>query len=356
MASVTLSNLTKTFPDGTVAVQSLDLTVDDGQLVVLVGPSGSGKSTTLRMIAGLETPTAGDIQIGDCLVNSLPPAKRNVAMVFQDYALYPHMSARQNMAFGLKTGDAIDEVATLLGIHRLLDRKPHELSGGEQQRVALGRAIVRRPALFLLDEPLANLDLGLRSSMRAELRALQRRIGGTMIHVTHDQTEAMTLGDQLVVLDRGVVQQAGPPLALYQQPANRFVATFLGSPPMNMIHGTIDAGMFRAEGLRWPVNTAHNGPAVLGIRPEHLVPAVDGQPTLAELPPQHIEHLGHELLIHFRLGEAKLIARVPLAPPVPSVVGNLLSTGQASGTLPVVLTIGGDQYHLFAADEQGRVI
>ena len=351
MSSVTLRNLTKTFADGTVAVGGLSIDIADGELVVLVGPSGSGKSTTLRMIAGLDTPTSGDIEIGLRRMNDLPPDKRDVSMVFQDYALYPHMTARQNMTFGLSMRGAagqqveaqVQQVAESLGITPLLGRKPHQLSGGEQQRVALGRAIVRQPAVFLLDEPLANLDAQLRTTMRAELAALQRRLRTTMIHVTHDQVEAMTLGDRLVLLDRGVVQQIGPPLELYQRPANRFVATFLGSPTMNLVAGTIDGGVFHAASLRWPVATQHQGPALLGIRPEHLQPAREGEPVLTTAPSVLVERLGHETLVHFDRAGSKLVARLGADQPV-------------SLHEPLPLTIRDHQGHLFADDSQGLAL
>ncbi|QDU54267.1 ABC transporter ATP-binding protein [Aeoliella mucimassa] len=351
MSSVRFAKVTKSYGGASPAVCDLTASIDEGELVVLVGPSGSGKSTALRMLAGLETPTAGELFIGDARVNDLPPAKRDVAMVFQDYALFPHMTARNNMAFGLKMqgtpraeiASRVERAASLLGIAELLDRKPQQLSGGEQQRVALGRAIVRRPAVFLLDEPLANLDAQLRAGMRAELAELQRELAATMLYVTHDQVEAMTLGHRLVLLDRGVVQQIGPPMEVYRRPANRFVASFLGSPPMNLIAGQVDAGVFRSGELTWTVGGSHQGPAVLGIRPEHLVPVTSNEPPLVEQKPTFVEHLGHELLLHFTLPTTTLIARWPTNRP--------LTTDQ-----PVKLTVTSHEHHLFAADEEGLVL
>lgn len=242
MAEIRFENVRKAYGDVEV-VKGLDLHIKDGEFVVLVGPSGCGKSTTLRMIAGLETVSSGDLFIGEKRVNDLSPKDRDIAMVFQSYALYPHMSVRENMAFGLKVRKtaaaeitkAVDEVAELLGLNELLDRKPRQLSGGQRQRVAMGRAIVRRPQAFLFDEPLSNLDAKLRSDVRAEISRLRRRLGTTTVYVTHDQVEAMTLADRVVLLDAGIAQQIGPPMELFNKPANRFVAGFLGSPSMNFI-------------------------------------------------------------------------------------------------------------------------
>ena len=247
MAQITLESISKTFPGKVQAVKDLSLTICDGQFVVLVGPSGCGKTTTLRLIAGLEELTSGTIRIGEKIVNKLHPKDRDIAMVFQDYALYPHMTVFKNMAFGLKMrkvpkkeiNERVHQTAKMLGITDLLDRKPHALSGGQQQRVAVGRAIVRNPQCFLLDEPLSNLDAKLRMQMRSELKSLHMRLKTTTIYVTHDQEEAMTLGDQVVVMANGEVQQIGKPLEIYQRPINRFVAGFVGMPPMNFIDGRI---------------------------------------------------------------------------------------------------------------------
>ncbi|MCH8825225.1 MAG: sn-glycerol-3-phosphate ABC transporter ATP-binding protein UgpC [Planctomycetes bacterium] len=248
MAQITLESISKTFPGKVQAVKDLSLTIADGQFVVLVGPSGCGKTTTLRLIAGLEELTSGTIRIGEKIVNKLHPKDRDIAMVFQDYALYPHMTVFKNMAFGLKMrkvakkeiNQRVHQTAQMLGITDLLDRKPHALSGGQQQRVAVGRAIVRNPQCFLLDEPLSNLDAKLRMQMRSELKSLHMRLMTTTIYVTHDQEEAMTLGDQVVVMANGEVQQIGKPLEIYQRPINRFVAGFVGMPPMNFLDGIIE--------------------------------------------------------------------------------------------------------------------
>ena len=303
MAELDLSKLTKVYPGGVRAVDAIDLHIDDRQFVVLVGPSGCGKTTTLRMIAGLEELTSGTIRIGGRVVNNVPPKDRDIAMVFQNYALYPHMSVYKNMAFGLKLRRMpkdqihrrVTEAARTLHIEHLLDRKPKALSGGQRQRVAVGRAIVREPAAFLFDEPLSNLDARLRVTTRAELKRLHHRLQTTTLYVTHDQEEAMTLGDRIVVMKDGVIQQADSPLQTYNHPVNRFVAGFIGVPPMNFLDGavmmvggrmTFEEGAVSAggqfslpgNGLRIPVPpqwTERLGPyvgrqVVLGIRPEHL--------------------------------------------------------------------------------------
>jgi multiple sugar transport system ATP-binding protein len=279
MAAITIDRVEKTFPGGVQAVRRVSLQVADGEFLVLVGPSGCGKTTLLRMIAGLDDATGGSISIGDRRVDELPPAERDLAMVFQNYALYPHMTVRRNMAFALELrkvpteeiGRRVDEAAETLGLRELLDRRPKELSGGQRQRVALGRAIVRQPRAFLFDEPLSNLDARLRIQMRAELKRLHRRLRTTSIYVTHDQDEAMTLGDRVVVLKDGAIQQAGPPLEVYGRPANRFVAGFMGMPPMNLLPGRIGAGAFEGSGLRIALpGMSDVAEATLGLRPEHL--------------------------------------------------------------------------------------
>ena len=283
MAEVTLTKLNKYF-DTTHVVKDVDLQIRDKEFMVFVGPSGCGKTTTLRMIAGLEAVSAGDIRIDDTVVNQVPPMDRDIAMVFQNYALYPHMSVASNMAFGLKMRkfakpdieQRINRAAAILGIENLLHRKPRQLSGGQRQRVALGRAIVRDPKVFLFDEPLSNLDAKLRVQMRVELKKLHERLAVTSIYVTHDQVEAMTLGDRVVVMKDGWVQQVGEPLELYNTPANRFVAGFMGSPPMNLIPGRIVGenghACFEGAGLRFPISSSAPAgtEAVLGLRPEHL--------------------------------------------------------------------------------------
>lgn len=291
MAAITLDELRKEF-DETVAVDGVTLSVADGEFLVLVGPSGCGKSTLLRTVAGLETQTDGDLRIDDRLVNDVEPKNRGVAMVFQDYALYPHMSARRNMTFGLGSHGSfsdeevdrmVEDVAETLGIGDLLSRKPGELSGGEKQRVAMGRALLREPAVFLLDEPLSNLDAKLRTEMRTEINRLQNELDVTTLYVTHDQTEAMTMGDRLVVLNYGELQQIGTPLDCFYRPANRFVAGFLGSPSMNFFEGHIEGGTLRADGFdydlteRMQSSVGSRNEVTLGIRPEDA--AVHNQPS-----------------------------------------------------------------------------
>ena len=299
MAEVVLEGVSKVFPGGVQAVRNMDLAIRDEEFIVLVGPSGCGKSTTLRMVAGLEEITSGTVRIGERVVNDVPPKDRDIAMVFQNYALYPHMTVYRNMAFALKlrkfAGREIDRrvrhAAEVLGIEELLDRKPKALSGGQRQRVAVGRAIVRQPAAFLFDEPLSNLDAKLRVEMRAELKRLHRRLQTTTIYVTHDQEEAMTLGDRIVVMKDGQVQQCGPPLEVYDRPANRFVAGFVGTPPMNFFEGRLagkDGGVYFDEGtaslllpdeLSGALASAGraDGEAVLGVRPEALGLSGDGR-------------------------------------------------------------------------------
>ncbi len=293
MASVTLAGVTKTF-SGLTVVHAVDLAIEEGEFMVLVGPSGCGKSTTLRMIAGLEETSGGTIRIGPRDVTRLEPRERNVAMVFQNYALYPHKTVAENLAFGLKMRGAskaqiherVQRAAAMLKIEPLLARKPRQLSGGQMQRVALGRALVREPDIFLFDEPLSNLDAKMRVHMRDEIARLHREVGTAMIYVTHDQVEAMTLGDRICVMKDGVVQQVGRPLAVYDRPANRFVASFIGSPEMNFVDGVVAARegrpVFQARALSVPLDgVRHAGLAdgralTLGIRPEHLERAEDG--------------------------------------------------------------------------------
>ncbi|MDX9868175.1 MAG: sn-glycerol-3-phosphate ABC transporter ATP-binding protein UgpC [Kiritimatiellia bacterium] len=291
MAEVTLNEVCKRYEDGGLAVDRFTLTIRDGEFLVLVGPSGCGKSTTLRMIAGLEEITSGTIRIGDRCVNAVPPKDRDVAMVFQNYALYPHMTVFENMAFGLKLrglpraeiAERVREAAGILGLDDLLRRLPKQLSGGQRQRVAVGRAIVRQPKVFLFDEPLSNLDAKMRVEMRGELRRLHRRLAATMVYVTHDQTEAMTMGDRIVVMHRGAIQQAASPMEVYRRPANRFVAGFIGTPPMNVLRGKLvrQDGTLRfqyAPEARLPVPPAAmpslaraaDREVLLGFRPEAL--------------------------------------------------------------------------------------
>ena len=272
MSEVTLESVCKRYDSGSVAVEQVSLTVRDGEFLVLVGPSGCGKSTTLRMVAGLEDITAGRISIGGVCVNNLPPKDRDIAMVFQNYALYPHMTVFENMAFGLKLRRVpraeimarVDEAAEILGLQDYMKRLPKQLSGGQRQRVAVGRAIVRKPKVFLFDEPLSNLDAKMRVEMRGEITRLHRRLGATMIYVTHDQIEAMTMSDRIVVMDKGRVQQIAPPLEVYRNPANLFVAGFIGTPPMNMLRKRDRIMGFRPEAMTLCAVTAEADDTVRG--------------------------------------------------------------------------------------------
>jgi len=304
MASISLTGICKAFPNSKAnAVRDFNLEIADGELVVFVGPSGCGKSTTLRMIAGLEEPTAGSIRIGNRDVTALEPKARNVAMVFQNYALYPQKTVYGNLSFGLKMrGTPADEIdrrvrraATLLGLDDLLERKPKQLSGGQMQRVALGRALVREPDAFLLDEPLSNLDAKLRVRMREEIGRLHAELNTSMVYVTHDQIEAMTLGHRIVVMKDGLIQQVGSPLELYDRPANAFVASFIGSPEMNFVDGTVQAGRFVAGALDLPLPAGaaatREGPATLGIRPEHIERCAAHEAT-ASLDVRRLEQFG----------------------------------------------------------------
>jgi len=308
MATVSVRQVRKQF-GSTKILHGVDVEIADGEFVVLVGPSGCGKSTLLRMIAGLENISGGEIVIGGRVVNTVPPKDRDIAMVFQNYALYPHMTVRQNMAFSMKLAKAPPEVmeqevqhaARILGLDALLDRYPRQLSGGQRQRVAMGRAIVRHPQVFLFDEPLSNLDAKLRVQMRSEIRELQQRLATTTIYVTHDQIEAMTMADQIVVMNGGRIEQSGAPLALYDKPANTFVAGFIGSPAMNLLQGEIGDGGFRAQGgalLPLPPG-ASSRTTTYGIRPEHFLPAEDGIPATIVI----VEPTGSETQVGLRIGE-----------------------------------------------------
>jgi multiple sugar transport system ATP-binding protein len=323
---IVLECVRKEFPGGVVAVRDISVEVRPGELVVLVGPSGCGKTTTLRMIAGLEAVTAGEIRIAGRLVTNLRPRYRNVAMVFQNYALYAHMNVRANMGFGLKMAGIpkreirarVDQAADILGITDLLDRKPRQLSGGQRQRVAMGRAIVREPAAFLMDEPLSNLDAKLRLEMRAEITTIHRRIDAPTLYVTHDQTEAMTMGDRVAILRDGALEQIGTPLELYEQPANVFVAGFIGSPAMNLLPAKLDVDTFRdawyaclgdsrllippkARAALRPF-TGHS--VTLGLRPEDFVSSEhlrDSQPGIIQATVTRTESLGSELLVYLSI-------------------------------------------------------
>ena len=332
MANVTIRNLNKNYENSFHAVKDVNLEIRDGEFMVLVGPSGCGKTTTLRMVAGLEEITSGEILIGNQLVNDLPPMDRNIAMVFQNYALYPHKSVYQNMAFGLQMRKypkeeiekRVREAADILGIESLLERKPRQLSGGQRQRVAVGRAIVRHPEVFLFDEPLSNLDAQLRVQMRVELKGLHERLETTAIYVTHDQVEAMTLGDRVVVMKDGWVQQVGEPLELYGKPSNKFVAGFIGSPAMNFVDVAIsdaDGSLWAdAEGLHLKVPPQHvervrahvGKKATLGVRPEALHPATgaDQAEYCFDAAVGVVEPLGNEILVNVRVGKVSMVVRV----------------------------------------------
>ncbi|TBV74136.1 ABC transporter ATP-binding protein [Pseudoxanthomonas winnipegensis] len=333
MASVQLDQVRKVYDNGQVAVHGASFEVADGELMVLVGPSGCGKSTLLRMIAGLEEISGGTLKIGPLVVNDVAPKDRDIAMVFQSYALYPHMTVAENLAFGLKLrkhdkatiAARIQAAAETLGLTSMLDKLPKAMSGGQRQRVALGRALVREPAVFLLDEPLSNLDAKLRNSVRSEIARLHRQLGTTMIYVTHDQVEAMTLGQRIVVLKDGQIQQIDTPMALYDRPANLFVAGFLGSPAMNVLRGTAQAeGLRLDDGVLVPWHGAAPAPAtpgralIVGVRPEdlHLVQA--GAPGSFAATVENIEPVGNEIFVHLLAGKLALVARVaPRALPAP---------------------------------------
>jgi multiple sugar transport system ATP-binding protein len=330
MAEVTLKGVCKVYEDQSVrVVTDVNLQIADREFVVLVGPSGCGKSTTLRMIAGLEEVSEGEIRIGGRVVNDVPPSERDIAMVFQDYALYPHMTVYQNMAFSLKLRNLarveidrrVQEAARMLSLEPYLERRPKALSGGQRQRVAMGRAIVREPAVFLFDEPLSNLDAKMRVQMRAELAHLHERLDATMIYVTHDQIEAMTLGDRIVVMSGGVVQQCAAPLTVYAYPANAFVARFIGTPPMNLFEGRLEAvgdsfefvsSAFRIplpDFMRPALAESAGKPVLFGVRPEdlRLVDAADGAiPAVAKMK----ETLGNELIVHLEQDGKRFLCRV----------------------------------------------
>ena len=365
MSKIVLDSVSKVFGSEVVAVDDVSLEIEDGEFMVLVGPSGCGKSTILRLLAGLEDVTSGEIFIGDRQVTDLPPKQRDVAMVFQNYALYPHMTAYQNMAFALtlrklpksEVDQRVREAADVLGIEPLLVKRPRQMSGGERQRVALGRALVRKPEVFLFDEPLSNLDAKLRVHMRREIARLHKQLGTTMIYVTHDQVEAMTLGDRIVVLHQGEMQQADTPTALYQHPRNTFVAGFIGTPPMNLIEGEItesERPRFRvAEGAfqltldpQW--SRALIGRAakkvILGIRPEDLEIAVASQATddrVIRARVELVEILGGEALVHLTSAGVELTAR--LSAPLPVTGDNLQ------------LTVLQDRMHLFDGETKERI-
>jgi multiple sugar transport system ATP-binding protein len=381
VAEIVLKDVTKRYPDGTEAVKQMNLEIADGEFVILVGPSGCGKTTALRMIAGLEEITEGELRIGDSVVNDLPPRDRDIAMVFQSYALYPHMTVRDNMGFALRLAkvekgeinERVEEAAKILDLTEQLERKPANLSGGQRQRVAMGRAIVRQPAAFLMDEPLSNLDAKLRVQMRTEVSRIQQRLGTTTVYVTHDQVEAMTLGDRVAVMRLGVVQQVGPPKELYGEPVNLFVAGFIGSPAMNFIPAKIDGNTIvlplveapLPEELRSKVDGAHD--LIAGIRPEDFedasLVADDARDRGATFKTtvDVLEWMGAELYAHFSIerqgiesAELAELAAAAGAADVPSaggdeerIVARLDSASQAREGKEIELFVDLSKLHLF---------
>jgi len=360
VATVTLEHLTKKYAEDAVAVDDLDLAISDGEFLVLVGPSGCGKTTALRCVAGLEEITSGRVKIGDRVVNRVPSKDRNIAMVFQSYALYPHMSVYDNLAFGLKLlktpkaeiKERVHEAAKILDLERFLDRKPKALSGGQRQRVALGRAIVRHPAAFLMDEPLSNLDAKLRVQTRAEILRLQQRLGVTTIYVTHDQVEAMTMGDRIAVMSNGVLQQVGTPPQLYDRPVNVFVAAFIGSPAMNFVTassqngshmlGTVPLELAGRYGRALEERRGKN--VIVGFRPEDLELNGATGSGAVRIPARVdvVEYLGHEELLHLESGGKEIIALVPS--------DKRVQVGDA-----VEFAIDAEKLHLFDPETEERV-
>jgi sn-glycerol 3-phosphate transport system ATP-binding protein len=362
MAEVAFHEVTKVFPNGTTAVSDLTLLVEDGEFVVLVGPSGCGKTTALRMVAGLDEPTSGAVVIGDTVVNGVAPQDRDVAMVFQSYALYPHQTVLQNLAFGLKqrkvSKDVIRErvrqISALLALDELLDRKPAQLSGGQRQRVAMGRALARSPQVFLLDEPLSNLDAQLRTQLRSELRRIHQSLPTTSIYVTHDQVEAMTLGDRVAVMNQGRLLQLGTPQEVYGSPANVFVASFIGSPPMNLLRAAAVGGRVEAGDLRVEVDGAPDGALVLGIRPEAFHPQPDhGTEPAVDVRVEVVEPLGHEAIVYGSIRGERAVALGADAglPPLPSeratVIARLPGKVQPAVGETVSLAFSIDDLRLF---------
>ena len=367
MAELQLRSLEKTYGNGFKAVHGIDLDVAEGEFMVLVGPSGCAKSTTLRMIAGLETITGGAVRIGDQVVNDLVPGKRGIAMVFQNYALYPHMKVTRNLSFGLKLrgmpkpqiATATENVSGILEIEELLDRLPKQLSGGQAQRVALGRALIKQPEVFLFDEPLSNLDAKLRASMRVRITDLHKRLReegrpATVVYVTHDQVEAMTMGDRICVMKGGRIMQVADPRTLYDRPANAFVAGFIGMPEMNLVDAVLtrEGGMPQltvadqtitvAEGLSHRINTS-DGPVRLGIRPQHLDLVDPDTPDAFTGAVTTVEFMGHEVNLHIRLGGDTLVAVAPSTPRITAI-----TRGDRLGLRP-----RGPHIHLFAPEEEG---
>jgi sn-glycerol 3-phosphate transport system ATP-binding protein len=330
MVHVALKNISKVYPNGVRAVHPTSFNIDKGEFIVLVGPSGCGKSTLLRMIAGLEEITQGELLIAGNVVNHVDPAERDIAMVFQNYALYPHMTVYNNMAYGLRNRGtakadidaAVRQAAGMLNLAEYLDRRPSQLSGGQRQRVAMGRAIVRDPALFLFDEPLSNLDAKLRGQMRIEIKALQRRLGVTSVYVTHDQVEAMTMADRIIVLNAGRIEQIGTPAEVYHQPASTFVASFMGAPPMNLLparyNGNGRIHLSEEISVNAPAKTDYSGDIHLGVRPENIGVVDQDHPDALRFDLDFVEELGAGRLLHGRVAKQGLVVHLPHTAPVPS--------------------------------------
>jgi len=345
MAQVHFNKIAKTYPNGFKALKPTSFDIEEGEFTVLVGPSGCGKSTLLRMVAGLEEITSGELSIAGRMVNDVDPADRDIAMVFQNYALYPHMTVRKNIGYGLKNRGTskeaiaakVEEAAAMLNLGEHLDRKPSQLSGGQRQRVAMGRAIVRDPALFLFDEPLSNLDAKLRNQMRIEIKALQRRLGVTSIYVTHDQVEAMTMADRIIVMNAGRIEQIGTPAEVYHSPATTFVASFMGAPPMNLLSARAEGGQVMLDGQRL-CNGADQGELIAGIRPEDFLADPDG---LLSMNVEIVEELGAHRLLHGKLGAEPVTVHV--------------SNESTAATGPLRLSVKPDAVCLFDAAEGRRL-
>ena len=349
MAKINLNNIKKSFGKNTV-IQDLSVDINDGELIVIVGPSGCGKSTLLRMIAGLEEVNSGDIIINDKNVNNLEPMERNIAMVFQNYALYPHMTVFENMSYGLKIqktpkdeiNSRVKEAAEILELSELLERKPNQLSGGQRQRVAMGRAIVRKPDVFLFDEPLSNLDAKLRVQMRLEIKKLQRKLNVTSLYVTHDQVEAMTLADKMIVMNEGNVEHIGTPLDVYQQPKSLFTAQFIGSPAMNILKGTADGNEIKIGDFKIKSENSYSGEVNFGIRPEHLT-IDDNGPIKAAV--EFIELIGSNTLIHCRIKNSNEVIVVS----IPGIIQENLSRKE------IKLNFDQSKIHLFNTKDNLRI-
>ncbi len=369
MAEVAFHEVSKVFPGGATAVDTLNLLVHDGEFLVLVGPSGCGKTTALRMVAGLDEPTSGAVAIGESVVNGVPPQDRDVAMVFQNYALYPHQTVAQNLAFGLRqrkvdkevVRQRVREVSELLALEELMERKPSQLSGGQRQRVAMGRALARSPQVFLLDEPLSNLDAQLRTQLRSELRRIHQLRPTTSIYVTHDQVEAMTLGDRVAVMNQGHLLQLGTPQEIYASPANVFVASFIGSPPMNLLRGRVADGRVKAGALEVAASGIPSGPLIVGIRPEAFHFAEGSREPAVDVQVEVVELLGHETILYGSIRGERINAigteagLAPLPTERATIVARLDARRQPSVGETVPLAFSPDDLRLFDV-ESGEAV